>query len=102
MEENVEGALCYILGWVSGLVFLLLEKESKFVKFHATQSLATFLGLSVITIFLMTIPVTGWIFIPLIGLLELILWIILMLKAYQGEKYKLPIVGEFVEKQMNK
>ncbi len=102
MEENIEGALCYVLGWVTGIVFYLLEKENKFVRFHAMQSILVFLPLSVIYwIFgwmLWWIPFIGWAISILIGLLMFILWIVLMIKAYQGEMFKLPVVGDMAEK----
>ena len=104
LEENIAGLLCYVLGWITGIVFLVLEKENKFVRFHAMQSIATFLPLSVIAwvigwIFVW-IPFIGWANSTLIWILALILWLILMFKAYQGEMYKLPIVGDFAEKQV--
>jgi len=102
MEENIEGALCYVLGWVTGIVFYLLEKENKFVRFHAMQSILVFLPLSVIYwIFgwmLWWIPFIGWAISILIGLLMFILWLVLMIKAYQGEMFKLPVVGDMAEK----
>jgi len=100
LEENIAGLLCYALGWVTGIVFLVLEKENKFVRFHAMQSIATFLPLPVIAWVIGLIPFIGWVISPLIGILSLILWLILMFKAYQGEMYKLPIVGDFAEKQV--
>ncbi len=98
MEENIEGALCYVLGWVTGIVFYLLEKENKFVRFHAMQSILTFLPLSVISWLFGWISFIGWVISALIWLLILILWIVLMIKAYQGEMFKLPIVGDMAEK----
>ncbi|MEM7818754.1 MAG: DUF4870 domain-containing protein [Candidatus Aenigmatarchaeota archaeon] len=98
LEENVEGALCYVLAWITGLIFLILENKSKFVKFHALQSIITFLGLTVVAIFFNLIPVVGWVISALIGLLTFALWIILIIKSYQGEKYKLPIAGDIAEK----
>ena len=98
LDENIEGALCYLLGWVTGLIFYLLEKNNKFVKFHAMQSIILFLGVTVVVVIFMWIPFFGWIIDSLIGLLAAILWIVLMIKAYQGEKFKLPIVGDIAEK----
>ena len=98
MEENIEGALAYILGWVTGIVFYLLEKDSKFVRFHAMQSIIVFLPLSVIAWILAFIPFIGWIISSLIWILSLILWIVLMIKAYQGEMYKVPIAGDIAER----
>ena len=108
LNENVEALLCYVLGWVTGLVFLLLEKENKFVRFHALQSLITFLGLFVFSIvvrmmfYSMWIIPFGWMALSLIWLLSVILWIVLMIKAYQGEKFKVPVVGDFAEQQIYK
>ncbi len=104
LEENVAGALCYILGWITGIVFFLLEKENRFVRFHAMQSIVTFLPLTIIIWIIQGlffwVPVVGWAILTLIWILTLILWLVLMIKAYQGELYKLPIVGDFAEKQI--
>jgi len=100
LEENIAGLLCYILGWITGIVFLVLEKENKFVRFHAFQSLLTFLPLSVLIWILGWIPFAGWVIAGLLWILILILWLILMFKAYKGERYKLPIVGDIAEKQI--
>ena len=100
LEENIAGVLCYVLGWLTGIVFLVLEKENKFVRFHAMQSITTFLSLSVIGLLISWIPFIGWVTSQLIGILSLIVWLILMFKAYQGEMYKLPVVGDFAEKQV--
>ena len=100
MQENVAGLLCYVLGWITGLIFFLIEKENKFVRFHAMQSLLTFGALMVLYIVLTFIPVVGWMLVPLLGLAQLVLWILLMVKAYQGEMFKLPIVGDIAEKQV--
>ena len=98
LEENVEGALCYILFFVTGIIFYVLEKDNKFVKFHAMQAILVFLPAWIIVILLGWIPILGWIIAGLIALLTVILWLILMLKAYNGEKFKLPIVGDIAEK----
>ncbi len=100
IDENIEGLLCYLLWFITGILFLILEKENKFVRFHAMQSTATFAVLFIIFMVIRIIPIIGWAISPLIGLLELILWLLLMFKAYQGEIYKLPIVGDFAEKQI--
>jgi uncharacterized membrane protein len=95
LEENVAGFFCYLLGFVTGIVFLVVEKESSFVKFHARQSTVTFLILLVISLIFGWIPVIG--FLVLIAIL--ILWLFLMVKALQGERYMLPIVGKLVEEK---
>jgi uncharacterized membrane protein len=100
IDENIEGLLCYVLGFITGILFLILEKENKFVRFHAMQSTATFIILFVVSIVFGIIPFIGWVISPLIWLLSLILWLLLMYKAYKGEKYKLPVVGDFAESQV--
>jgi uncharacterized membrane protein len=95
LEENVAGFLCYLLWFVTGIVFLVVEKESRFVKFHAKQSTVTFLFLFVILIIIGWIPVIG----PLVWILSLILWLFLMIKALQGKRYSLPIVGKLIEEK---
>ena len=99
MEENVAGLLCYLLGWITGIIFLILEKDNKFVRFHAIQSIVVFGIITVAQLILRWIPFVGWILSILISILAFILWIILMVKAFQGIKYKLPWAGNFSEKQ---
>ncbi|HBG81227.1 TPA: hypothetical protein DDW69_00100 [candidate division CPR2 bacterium] len=98
LDENVEGLLCYSVGWITGIIFLLLEPKNDFIKFHAIQSIITFGALSIFTM----IPIIGWMLSPLVGLLGLVLWILLMVKAFQGEMFKLPVVGDIAEKQVKK
>ena len=98
LAENVAGLLCYVLGWISGLVFFLIEKENKFVRFHALQSIIVFGVLTLASIVIGWIPFIGWVINSLIGVLAFVLWIVLMIKAYQGEKFKLPWAGDLAEK----
>lgn len=100
LERNLAGLLCYLLGWVTGLIFILLEKEDRFVRFHAMQSIVVFGALTVASIILGFIPFIGWILGWLLGLLGLVLWIILMIKAYQNQMYKLPVAGDFAERHI--
>ena len=90
LEENVAGFLCYLLWFVTGIVFLVVEWESRFVKFHAKQSTITFLVLFVILLLIGWIPVIG----AMVWILSLVLWLLLMIKALQGKRYSLPIVGK--------
>ncbi len=94
LDPKVAGLLCYLLGWVTGVIFLILEKKDKFIRFHAVQSTITFGIIFVIYIIFFWVPLF-WI----LWLLVLILWVVLMYKAYQGEKYKLPVIGDIAEKQ---
>ena len=102
LQENVAGLLCYVLGWVSGIVFLILEKENKVVRFHAVQSIVVFGAISaamiVISIVFFWTPLLSGIINWLLSALGFILWIVCMVKAYQGGKFKLPWAGNMAEK----
>lgn len=102
MDENIEAALSYFFGFLTGILFFVLEKENKFVRFHAMQSILVFLALFVINMVLgiiLSISFVTMMLFPLIYLIELILWLFLMYKAYKGEKFMLPVVGDIAEKQ---
>ncbi len=99
MQPNVAAFLSYLVGFVTGIIFYVLEKENKFVRFHAMQSIIFSAPLFVLNTVLGFIPVLGWILMSLISLGAIILWILLMIKAYQGEYFKLPIIGDIAEKQ---
>ncbi|RLF57472.1 MAG: hypothetical protein DRN27_07700 [Thermoplasmata archaeon] len=117
MEENMASLLCYLLTWLTGIIFYLVEKENKTVRFHALQSILTFLPLTilgyifqgVLGVSYTTHSVYGYAYgVPtlspfyyvglLIYALTAILWLVLVIKAYQGQKFKLPIVGDIAEK----
>ncbi|MBL7156765.1 MAG: DUF4870 domain-containing protein [Candidatus Omnitrophica bacterium] len=97
IEPNIAGLLCYLLWFITGIIFFLIEKENKFVRFHAMQSIITFGFLFILGMILPFIPIVGWVFIPLLWIFELVLWIVLMVKAYQGERFKLPVAGDIAE-----
>ena len=99
MQPNLAALLSYLLGFITGIIFYVIEKENKFVRFHAMQSIVTFGALFVLQMVLSFIPVIGWVLMPIVGIVSLVLWILLMLKAYQGENFKLPVAGEIAEKQ---
>ncbi|MFZ5845019.1 MAG: DUF4870 domain-containing protein [Patescibacteria group bacterium] len=101
-NENLMAAAAYLLGFITGIIFLLVEKQSRFVRFHAMQSTLLFGGLFIVNIVLGFIPILGWLVGLLLSFAAFILWIVLMWKAFQGEMYKLPYVGEMAEKQLAK
>lgn len=98
LPRNTAAALSYVLGWLTGIIFLLIEREDKFVRFHAMQSIVTFGLLTVLSF----VPVIGWLLSPLLMIVGFILWLVLIFKAYQGEEFKLPWVGDFAKKQAAK
>jgi uncharacterized membrane protein len=108
MAENVAGLLCYLLGWITGLIFFFIDKRP-FVRFHAAQSIVVFGGLHIITHILgliigVSLFTGGWgsfgagvLVLHALNLLTLVLWILLMVKAYQGERFKVPMASEMAE-----
>ncbi len=88
-----------MVGLVTGLIFFLIEKESKFVKFHAMQSICASVAFFVIGMVLAFIPVIGVFSGMLLNLGGLALWILCMVKAYQGEQFRLPVIGDIAAKQ---
>ncbi|MFC1710955.1 DUF4870 domain-containing protein [Patescibacteria group bacterium] len=98
MSKNTKATLCYVGAWITGLIFLLIEKKDKEVRFHAMQSLLTFAGLTILTM----VPLIGWILAPIVAVVGFILWLILIIKTYQGEKVVLPLVGEIAKKQVER
>ena len=99
LDSNVAGALCYVLGFVSGIVFLVVEKEDREVRFHAYQSLGTFLVFFVVSIAAGVVPVIGPIVSLLLTPVSVILWIVLIWKTFSGDRVELPIVGEWASTQ---
>ncbi|MFH1198715.1 MAG: DUF4870 domain-containing protein [Candidatus Omnitrophota bacterium] len=104
MDANVAGLLCYLGGFVTGIVFYALEKENKFVRFHALQSIIVFGALFVLNI---ADAIILGIFLPytirsaiamVLSLVGLVFWVLLMIKAYQGEIFKVAIAGDIAEK----
>ena len=98
LPENIAGLLCYLLGWVSGLIFYLIEKQSDFVKFHATQSIIAFGALTLASIATGVVPFIGALLAPLLSVLAFALWIILMIRAFQHVRFKLPWAGDLADK----
>jgi len=102
LDENVAGLLCYVLGWISGLVFILIEEKSNFVRYHAIQSIYIFGTINVVALVLGWIPVIGNVIAGLLGLLGFALWIFLIIRAYQGAKPKVLWAGDLAEKWVQK
>ncbi len=114
LSENVAATLSYVLGWLTGIIFYLIDKRP-YVRFHAAQSIVTFGGLSIIHRLVAVMFGLGWalggfspfggyghfagfgfgiMLLGLIGLLMFVLWIVCMIKAYQGERFMVPIAGD--------
>ena len=100
ISQNVVGALAYLLGWVTGIGFLLIEKENSFVRFHAMQSVVVFVAFTIASIIVGWLPVIGGVLSSLLGFVGRFVWLFLMYQAYLGVRYKLPYTGDFAEKQL--
>jgi uncharacterized membrane protein len=96
---QLAAALAYAGGLIAGIIFLLVEKKDRFVRFHAMQSAITFLGVLVAHFVLIGLPLVGRVlYIPfIVGVV--VLWVFLIVNAFQGKTYKLPYIGDFVEEQ---
>lgn len=105
LDENVAGALSYLLGVLTGILFLLIDKDRPFVRFHAMQSIvlsvawfALWVVITVVGAVLGAVPILGWILngllVAALSLGGLILWLYVMYRAFQGEEWEIPVIGE--------
>jgi uncharacterized membrane protein len=103
LAENVAGALCYLLGFITGILFLVLApyNQNKTIRFHAFQSI--FLHVAFLVLWFvagMILPsIVSLVLSPIIGLAGLAVWLFMMWKTYQNQKVKLPVIGDLAEKQ---
>jgi uncharacterized membrane protein len=107
MSENVAGLLCYLFGWITGLIFFFIDKRP-FVRFHAAQSIVVFGGLTILRLALGVMSFSGtgfragyglfW----LVSIVGLVLWIVLMIKAFQGEKFRVPVAADIADQLAGK
>ena len=101
LAANVAAAASYFLGFVTGLVFLLTERDNRFVRFHAMQSTLLFLGIVVLDVLLQLVPILGALIVIFVVIpASATLWLILMFKAYQGEEFSLPVVGRLAAERV--
>ena len=117
LDENIAALLSYVFGWISGLVFFLMEKDSRLVRFHAMQSILLNVAALIIGFVLWFLWVFGWVLFAsisdilgtliglVLGLLLFVFWIgmliafvMCLIKAYQKQYFKLPVIGNFAEK----
>lgn len=109
LAPNVAGALSYLLGPITGVLFLVLEKESRFVRFHAAQSVGVGIALFAVNVVLVVlsgilnnIPILGWLIglalSLVLGFASFVLWLFLMYRAYQGDEWEVPVIGAQVRR----
>ncbi|MHB1004674.1 MAG: DUF4870 domain-containing protein [Chloroflexota bacterium] len=114
LTPNVAGALCYVLGFITGIIFLMMEKD-RFVRFHAYQSILLsaawvvfWIAFTILSTILGMIPFLGFIVVVIglllslgLGLGGFVLFVILIVRAYQGQTWKLPYIGAMAERYAN-
>ena len=107
LPQNLAGALTYLIGPITGIAFLVLEKENRFVRFHAMQSTIVSCALFLVSFglrFFLYVPVLGWIVGILTGLVfglgSFLLWLFLMWQAFQGTEWEVRVLGAFARKQL--
>lgn len=100
MAPNVAGLLCYVGVWITGIIFFVLEQKNNWIRFHAAQSIIVFGTLAVAGAILGWIPAIGSFFSAIIGIIGFVCWIVLMVKAYNGERYKMPWAGDIAERMV--
>ncbi len=100
IAPNVAGLLCYLGGWITGIIFLVLEQKNNWIRYHAAQSIVVFGALFIAGMILGYIPIIGPAFSIIIGITGFVLWIILMVKAHNGERYKVVWAGDIAERMV--
>ncbi len=100
LPSNIAATLAYAFGAVSGIILLMIERDDKFVRFHAWQSTLTFVGALLASLLVTSFPFVGWLLNIALTAGVVALWVLLMVKAFAGEKFKLPYVGEIAEQQI--
>lgn len=100
LTPNLSAALSYVLGFVSGIIVFVLEKENRYVRFHAMQSMLLSVVFFVLNIIVGFIPIAGPLLALIVCFVGLVCWLIALIKAAQGHYYKLPFIGEYADKQI--
>ena len=100
LPSNIAATLAYAFGAVSGIIFLMIERDDKFVRFHAWQSTLTFIAALLASLLVGSFPLIGRLLNAVLTAGIVAVWVLLMFKAFSGEKFKLPYVGEIAEQQI--
>ena len=100
LKKTTSGALAYVLGPITGVIFLIIDKDP-FVRFHAMQSIVVFVGLFVVQMVLGFTIILA-VLVPIISILSFVLWLILIYKAWQGEQWEVPVLGKIAKNMASK
>lgn len=101
-NKNLLGAVAYFGFFATGIILLLIERDNEYVRFHAMQSTILFGGIFIMNAGVAFFPPLGWIIGYFLFLIAFIFWVVLMWKAFTGERYKVPYVGDLAEQQLAK
>jgi uncharacterized membrane protein len=97
LQTNVAGLLCYLGTWVTGIIFLIIEKEDKTVRFHALQSIVLFGFINVLMIVFSWIPFVNLFMMPILWIIWVVTWICMMIFTYQGRKIRIPVAANIAD-----
>jgi uncharacterized membrane protein len=111
LPANVAGALAYLLGPITGVIFYVLEKDNRFVRFHAAQSIAVSIvmfvigmALGIVGMIIGAVPLIGWLVAMLlsfgVSIVSFVLWLLLMWQAFQGKEWEVPFAGSFARRMV--
>jgi len=98
LNSNIAAVLAYSLGCISGIVLLIVERRNRYVRFHAMQSTLTFLAVLVMAMIVGSVPVVGRLLVVLLSSMTSVVWLVLMFKAFTGQRYQLPYLGAIAER----
>jgi uncharacterized membrane protein len=111
LPANVAGALAYVLGPITGIIFYVLEKDNRFVRFHAAQSIVVSIVmfivsfvLGILSVAIGAVPLIGWLVAMLlsfgVSIVSFVLWLLLMWQAFQGKEWEVPFAGVFARRML--
>lgn len=100
LKKETAGALSYVLGPITGVLMLVLEKDS-FVRFHAMQSIVIFVGLFALQ-WILGLTIVLVILVPLVGIISFVLWLVCIYKAWMGEEWEVPFAGKIARQLVKK
>lgn len=100
LKKNTAGALAYVLGPITGVIFLVLEKDP-FVRFHAMQSIVVFVTLFILQ-WILGLTIILLVLVPIVGILAFVLWLMCIYKAWMGEEWEVPVLGKFARQLAKK
>jgi uncharacterized membrane protein len=105
LSQNTASALCYLLGFVTGIIFLVLApyNQNRTIRFHAWQSIFFNLAFVIFTVVLPAVGhLVGLALLSVVDIAGFVLWIYLLFSVYSGKQVRLPVIGDLAEKQANK